>query len=188
VLLKKQRLEGGRDVAILATGPGPARFFALKAGATDAAVLNEQAALMAQEAGYRQLFSFTKGEDFVEVQGSIVLRESLLQSDPVLVEKFTRATLKGLLYLKDNRAGSIAVHARVLKVNDAMATRVYELARPSTTADGTVSEEVQKKSIDQIVERISDLKEPPATKKVFDFSLTRKIYKELQTTGWKPTP
>jgi NitT/TauT family transport system substrate-binding protein len=188
VLLKKQGLEGGRDVAILATGPGPARFFALKAGATDAAVLNEQAALMAQEAGYRQLFSFTKGEDFVEVQGSIVLRESLLQSDPVLVEKFTRATLKGLLYLKDNPAGSIAVHARVLKVNDAMATRVYELARPSTTADGTVSEEVQKKSIDQIVERISDLKEPPATKKVFDFSLTRKIYKELQTTGWKPTP
>src|SRR5690242_5159550 len=41
ILLKKYNLEGGRDVAILATGPGPARYFALKAGATDAAVLNE---------------------------------------------------------------------------------------------------------------------------------------------------
>jgi NitT/TauT family transport system substrate-binding protein len=185
VLLKKYGLEGGRDVAILSTGPGPARFFALKAGATDAAVLNEQAALMAQEAGLRQLFSFTKGEDFVEVQGSIVLNDSLLESDPVLVQKFIRATLKGSLYLKDNRAGSVAIHARVLKVDEGMANRVYDLARPGITADGTVSEELQRRSIDQIVER-TDIKEPPPPKKVFDFSLTRKIFKELQASGWKP--
>jgi hypothetical protein len=54
---------------LLATGAGPQRFFALKVGATDAAVLNEQAALMAQESGLRELFAFTKGEEFVEVQG-----------------------------------------------------------------------------------------------------------------------
>ncbi|HEY2986678.1 MAG TPA: ABC transporter substrate-binding protein [Candidatus Binatia bacterium] len=185
ILLKKQGLEGGRDVAILATGPGPARFFALKAGATDAAVLNEQAALMAQAEGYRQLFSFTKGEDFVEVQGSIVVQDSLFESDPVFVQKFTRATLKGLLYLKENRSGSIAIHSRVLKIDQPTATRIYDLALPGTTVDGTVSEEVQKKSIDQIVERTPDIKEAPATKKVFDFSLTRKLFKELQASGWK---
>ncbi len=185
ILLKKYNLDGGRDVAILATGPGPARYFALKAGATDAAVLNEQAAQLAQESGFRQLFSFTKGDDFVEVQGSIVLNDSLMESDPAFVQKFTRATLKGLLYLRDNRAGSVAIHARVLKVDTATANRLYDLARPGTTSDGTVSEEVQKKSIDQIVER-TELKESPPAKKVFDFSLTRKIYKELQASGWKP--
>ena len=63
--------------------------------------------------------------------------------------------------------------------------RLYDLARPGTTIDGTVSEDVQKKSIEQVVER-TDLKEAPATKKVFDFALTRKIYKELQASGWKP--
>jgi NitT/TauT family transport system substrate-binding protein len=185
ILLKKQGLEGGRDVAILATGPGPARFFALKAGATDAAVLNEQAALMAQESGFRQLYSFTKSEEFVEVQGSIVVQDSLFESDPVFVQKFTRATLKGLLYLKENRPGSIAIHSRVLKIDEPTATRIYDLARPGTTVDGTVSEELQKKSIDQIVERSPDIKDPPATKKVFDFSLTRKLFKELQASGWK---
>jgi NitT/TauT family transport system substrate-binding protein len=186
ILLKKQGLDGGRDVAILATGPGPARFFALKAGATDAAVLNEQAALMAQESGFHQLYSFTKGEEFVEVQGSIVVQDSLFESDPVFVQKFTRATLKGLLYLKENRPGSIAIHSRVLKIDEPTATRIYDLARPGTTVDGTVSEELQKKSIDQIVERAPDIKDPPATKKVFDFSLTRKLFKELQASGWKP--
>src|ERR1700746_4029204 len=62
-MLKKHGMDGGRDVVILSTGPGTARFFSLKTGVTDAAVLNEQAALMAQESGLRQLFSFTKGED-----------------------------------------------------------------------------------------------------------------------------
>ena len=183
-MLRKHGLDGNRDVVILSTGPGTARFFSLKTGVTDAAVLNEQAALMAQESGLRQLFSFTKGEDFVEVQGSIVVRDSLLESDPVLVEKFTRATLKGILYLKDNRAGSVAIHARVLKVNETIANRIYDLARPGVTADGTVSEEVQKKSLEQIIDR-TDIKEIPPLKKVFDFSIARKAYAGLQAGGWK---
>ena len=185
-VLKKHGLEGGRDVAILPTGPGTARFFSLKAGATDAAMLNEQAALMAQESGFLQLFSFTKGEEFVEVQGSIVLRDSLMDSDPQLVEKFVRGTLKGGLYLRDNRAGSIAIHARVLKVNEEIATRIYDLARPGMTADGTVSEELQKKAIEHILERV-DVKEMPPLKRVFDFGVTRKVYAELQAKGWKAT-
>jgi NitT/TauT family transport system substrate-binding protein len=185
-LLKKHGLEGGRDVAILPTGPGTARFFSLKAGATDAAMLNEQAALMAQESGFRQLFSFTKGEEFVEVQGSIVLRDSLMDSDPQLVEKFVRATLKGGLYLRDNRAGSIAIHARVLKVSENIAARIYDLARPGVTTDGTVSEEQQKKAIEHIVER-ADVKDMPPLKKVFDFGLTKKLYAELEAKGWKAT-
>src|SRR4029079_14045092 len=152
-MLKKHGLDGSRDAVILSTGPGTARFFALKTGVTDAAVLNEQAALMAQEAGLRQLFSFTKGEDFVEVQGSIVVRDSLMESDPVLVEKFTRATLKGLLYLRDNRPGTVAIHAPALKVNEALASRSYDLARPGATADGAVSEDLQKRAVEQIVER-----------------------------------
>ena len=185
-MLKKHGLDGGRDVVILSTGPGTARFFSLKTGVTDAAVLNEQAALMAQEAGLRQIFSFTKGEDFVEVQGSIVVRDSLLESDPLLVEKFTRATLKGALYLKDNRAGTVAIHARVLKVNETIVNRVYDLARPGVTADGTVSEDIQKKAIEQIVER-TDIKELPPLRKVFDFGLARKAYASLQASGWKAT-
>jgi NitT/TauT family transport system substrate-binding protein len=184
VLLKKHNLDGGRDVAILATGPGPARFFALKAGSTDAAVLNEQAALMAQESGFRQLFSFTKGEEFVEVQGSVVLQESLLESDPVLAQRFVRATLKGLLYLKENRPGSIAVHAKVLKIDEPTAARIYDLARPGTTIDGTVPEELQKKTIEQILDR-TDNKNPPPPSKVFDFRLTRRLYKELSASGWQ---
>ena len=186
-LLKQHNMDGGRDVIIVSTGAGTARFISLKTGITDAAVLNEQAALMAQESGMRQLFAFTSGDEFVEVQGSVVLRDSLVQTDPQLVEKFIRGTLKGGLYLKDNRPGSIKIHSRVLKVNENMAGRIYDLARPGVTTDGTVSEELQKKAIDQILER-TDVKEIPGPSKVFDFGITRKVYAELQAKGWKAAP
>jgi hypothetical protein len=102
------------------------------------------------------------------------------------VEKFTRATLKGALYLKDNRPGSVAIHTRVLKVNETVASRIYDLARPGVTADGTVSEDIQKKAIEQIVQQ-TDIKDPPPPGKVFDFGITRKLYAELQASGWKAT-
>ena len=183
-MLKQHNMDGGRDVVIVSTGAGTARFISLKAGITDAAVLNEQAALMAQESGMRQLFAFTSGDEFVEVQGSVVVRDSLVQTDPQLLEKFIRGTLKGGLYLKDNRAGSIKIHSRVLKVNENMASRIYDLARPGVTTDGTVNEELQKRAIEQILER-TDVKEMPPPGKVFDFGVTKQVYAELQAKGWK---
>jgi hypothetical protein len=73
-----------------------------------------------------------------------------------------------------------------LKVNESVAGRIYDLARPGVTADGTVSEDIQKKAVEQIIER-TDIKELPPLGKVFDFGITRKAYAGLQTSGWKAT-
>ena len=47
-----------------------------------------------KDAGFRELVSFLK-EDFVELQGSILVHERIFQSDPGLVERFVRGTVKG---------------------------------------------------------------------------------------------
>ena len=137
----------------------------------------------AEESGFRELVAFPK-EDLVELHGSIVAREGLLESDPGLVEKFIRGTVKGLLHARDKSVETIAVLARYMKVRENYAAKNYELARLAMTADGTVSEELQKKAIQHVVERVG-LKESPALEKVFNFSLARKIYTELKTKGWK---
>ena len=41
------------------------------------------------------------------------------------------------------------------------------------------------KTIEQILDR-TDNKNPPPPSKVFDFRLTRKLYKELSASGWQP--
>ena len=183
-ILKKHGLDGGRDVAILPVGSGTARFFALQAGTVDAAMLSIPANLMAQDAGFRELVSFID-QEWIELQGTINVTDQLLASDPTLVEKFIRATLKGFIHFRDLRSQTIGILIRFLRVKEDAAAKIYELMRPSLTQDGIVSEEIQRKSLEHVIDRVG-LKEPPRLDKIFDYSLAVKVRNELRAKGWKP--
>ena len=71
------------------------------------------------------------------------MRKSL-QSDPALVEKFVRGTVKGLRYARENKAGTIPILLRYMKLKEDLAGQYYDQVRPIMTADGTVSVELQK--------------------------------------------
>jgi NitT/TauT family transport system substrate-binding protein len=183
-ILKKHGLDGGRDVAIMPVGSGTARFFALQAGTVDAAMLSIPANLMAQDAGFRELVSFID-QEWVELQGTINVTDQLLAADPTLVEKFIRATLKGFIHFRDLRSQTIGILIRFLRIKEDAAAKIYELMRPSLTQDGIVSEEIQRKSLEHVIDRVG-LKEPPRLDKIFDYSMAVKVRNELRTKGWKP--
>jgi NitT/TauT family transport system substrate-binding protein len=183
--LRRNGLEGGRDVLILSLGVMPTIYSGLQAGIVDAAMLSPPFTFRAEENGFREIIAFTK-QELVELQGSILVKEAFLQSDPVTLEKFIRATSKGFLYIKQNRSGTIPILARYLQVNGDLAAKAYDqVVRPALTPDGTLSEELQKKAVEHVLKRL-DVKEPPALSRVFDFSMTRKVVTDLQTKGWKP--
>ena len=183
-LLKKHGLEGGRDVPILPVGAGTARFAALQAGSVDAAMLSIPSNFLAQENGYRELVSFID-QDLVELQGSVLASQALMESDPVLIERFLRATLKGFRYFRENRPGTVQALIRFLRLPEDQVAKIYDLVRPGMTEDGTISEALQRKSLEHIVGRVG-LKEPPPLDKIFDSSIARKVRDELQARGWKP--
>ena len=183
-VLKKHNLEAGRDVTVLAAGAQSSRFAALSGGSIDATILTFPWNFLAAEKGFRELVNFTK-QDIVQFTGCIIVRQALLQSDPLLVEKFTRASQKGLQYALANRAGSIAVLTRSLKVKPDMAAKIYDSARPAMALDGTVGEESQKRVIQDVV-RLMGQKEFPPPDRVFNFSLARKVRTQLDASGWKP--
>lgn len=183
-ILKKHGLDGGRDVVILPVGSGTARFFALQAGTVDAAMLSIPANLMAQDAGFRELVSFID-QEWIELQGTINVTDQLLGSDPTLVEKFIRATLKGFIHFRDLRSQTIGILIRFLRVKEDAAAKIYELMRPSLTQDGIVSEEIQRKSLEHVIDRVG-LKEPPRLDKIFDYSMAVKVRNELRAKGWRP--
>jgi len=169
---------------ILPMGAGTARFQALQAGAVDAAMLSIPSNFMSAEAGYRELVSFID-QEWVELQGSVVSTEHVIASEPALLEKFIRASLKGFRYLRDQRTGTIGILARFMRVRDDMAAKIYDVVRPGITQDGIVSEELQRKATEHVIAR-AGLKEPPRLDKIFDQSMTLKVQKELQLKGWKP--
>jgi ABC-type nitrate/sulfonate/bicarbonate transport system substrate-binding protein len=183
-ILRRNGLEGGRDAVILALGLPATVATALRSGAVDAATVTPPFNFAVKEAGFRELVSFLK-EDFVELQGSILANEKLLQSDPALVEKFVRGTLKGLRYARENRAGTIPILVRYMKIREDLAGQYYDLVRPVMTADGTASVELQKRILDQAVKVLAP-KESPAVEKIFNYSLARRIQLELESAGWKP--
>jgi ABC-type nitrate/sulfonate/bicarbonate transport system substrate-binding protein len=185
--LRRNGLEGGRDVLILSLGVMPTIYSGLQAGIVDAAMLSPPFSFRAEENGFREVIAFTK-QDLVELQGSILVKEAFFQSDPATLEKFIRATSKGFLYIKQNRAGTIPILGRYLQVNADLAAKAYDqVVRPAMTQDGTLNEELQKKAVEHVLKRL-DVKEPPALSRIFDFSLTRKVAADLQTKGWKPGP
>jgi NitT/TauT family transport system substrate-binding protein len=183
-LLKKHGLEGGRDVLILPMGSGTARFHALQAGSVDASMLSIPGNFLAHEAGYRELVSFID-QEWVEFQGSVVTTEQVLASEPALVEKFVRASLKGFRYFRDQRAGTIAILSRFMRVKDDAAAKIYDVIRPGITQDGIVTEELQRKSIEHIVSR-AGVKEPPRLDKIFNQSIALRVRQELHSKDWRP--
>lgn len=184
--LKRHGLDGARDLTILSLGITPTRYAALANGSVDAAILIPPFTFAAAEGGYRELISFIK-EDFVELQGSIILREELLKNEPQLVEKFVRGTLKGLRFARENRAATIPILARNVRTTEDSAAKDYDGARAAMTADGTVDEKMQRTYVDMGVRRLG-VKEIPALERIFDFALTKKVLAELDAKKWKPLP
>lgn len=183
-LLKTHGLEGGKDVVILAAGVDSARYGALTTGAMDAVLLSTPYNFVAEEAGFREIVSFVK-HDWVELQGCIVTREAVLGGNPTLVESVTAATLKGLLYVRNNRSGTIPTIARMMKVKPELAEEIYDLTRPAMTTDGVLNEKLQNKALEHLMKRMV-LKEPPRLERIYDFSVAKKMRTELLTKGWKP--
>lgn len=183
-ILARNGLQMGRDVTIIAASGASTRLGALMSGVVDAAVLPLPSNLSAEEAGFRTLVSFVK-EDWVVLVGSIVVHQDLLKSDPLLVAKFIRGTLKGFFYARENRSGSIPIIVRSIKSNLDVASKSYDQAWPAMTHDGTLNQELQKKAL-ALFATVQEVKEPPRVERVFEFSLVPKIAGELAAAGWKP--
>jgi NitT/TauT family transport system substrate-binding protein len=182
--LRRNGLEPGRDAVILALGLPSTVATALRTGTVDAATVSPPFNFAVKDAGFRELVSFLK-EDFVELQGSILVHERIFQSDPALVEKFVRGTLKGLRYARENRAGTLPILLRYMKLKEDLAGQYYDLVRPIMATDGTVSAELQKRYLDQAVKVLAP-REPPVAERIYNYTLARRIHGELEAAGWKP--
>jgi len=182
--LSKHGLEPGKDYTLLQAGDTAPRLLALQNNFIDATLLPLPWNIIARESGLYEAASMTKG-DIIVPNGAIVAREELLRTDPALVEQFTRATLKGLRFTLERRPETISIITRSIKVKENLAARSYDAARPALTADGTFSDDSQKKAVESAL-RIAGVKEPAPVEKFFNFAVTKKIAAELQAGNWKP--
>ena len=179
-LLKRNGLD--RDITVLGLGVASIRYAALASGSVDASMLTFPYNVVAEEGGFHELVSYPK-EDIIQLSGNIMTRRDFLQINSDVAEKFVRSTIKGLLYVRNNRSGTIPIIARSLKVKESLAAKTYDLALPGMTADGSITPELQEKAVQTFVKKPEDKKS--VVEKVFNYSLARKIFAEVDGSGLK---
>ncbi len=182
-LFRKNGMDENHDAAVLAIGTTATRLGALASGAVDAAMMTFPHNISAAEQGFRELMSFIS-LDIIQLQGAIVTRDALLQADAALVEKFLRATIRGLIYYSTNRNGAVPILARNAKSSEDLAAKVYDLVKPALTPEGILNDDLQKRVMSPLLERVG--RKDMAIGKFFDFTLARKIHAELKVEGWRP--
>jgi len=182
-LIKKSGMDEHRDVAVLAIGTTATRLGALSTGVVDAAMMTFPHNITAAEAGFRELVSFI-ASDIIQLQGAIVTRDALVSADPALAEKFLRATIKGIIYYSTNRSGAVPILARNVQTQESLAAKIYDLAKPALTPEGILNDDLQKRVMAPLLERIN--RRDVAVGRFFDFSLARKLNTEIKAEGWKP--
>jgi ABC-type nitrate/sulfonate/bicarbonate transport system substrate-binding protein len=185
-LLKKRMGDSAKRVTILAVGGGGERLAALVTRSVDAAILSNPFTLMAKQDGYRELFSFIREKEYTDITVGTIAREELIKSNPAVVEKFIRGQVKALLLMQKNREKAVSILSTALKMTKDVVSPAYDELQPALTEDGTIKEDEQKKSLEHLIDRLN-VKQVPPLNKIYDFSITRKVYKELEARGWKPS-
>jgi hypothetical protein len=78
----------------------------------------------------------------------------------------------------------VPILARNAKSSEELAGKIYDLVKPALTPDGILSDDLQKRVMAPLLERIARKDIPIG--KFFDFSLMRKIHAELKAEGSRP--
>jgi len=115
--------------------------------------------------------------------------DDLIKNHPDLVERFVRATRKGMIYTRNNREESIKRFAGYMKAKPEEVGGEYDLLRTLMAVDGTIDAAVEKNEI-TLRGAMMDIPTDklPSSSGVFDFSFAQRVNAELASKGWKPNP
>jgi len=165
-------LDPDKDVKIIVSGESPIRLAAVRAGSIDATAIDVAFAVKAEEEGMRRLLNLS---DIIDLPLSgIGITDKKLQTEREQVKKVVRATLRGTRFMKDNRAGTLALMTDYLHITPAQAGKAYDAAIGSFTDDGYISDKGVLLDMQLTKERLKIAKEIPLSQ-VVDWSLLREI-------------
>ena len=184
LLLRKHGIDAN-SVAYISVGFGATRLAALQAGTIDAAPLGAGDFAQLKQPKGHMLGDTEKEIRFAYV--GLAVSSRLLARQPNLVERFLRSVIKGREYGRRYREQTIPILDKYTQRKREFNEIDYDSTLPVLTAEGWVPDEVIKDDVAVRAELVG-VPAPADSAKFFDYSIVKRIYRELKTTGWKPTP
>lgn len=178
----KYNLDSNKDLTFLALPPGQ-RLAALQTGVVDAGLLSSEERFAALDQGMKEILYL--GKEVKNSWGTIATNDTFIKNKPKLMYGFTRALLKALRLVKQNREVAMDAMMKFSELDRQLAARTYDGMIGTFTSNGVVDEETQKNDLDIVREVLNLTKEVPI-ERAYDFSFARKADRELTQAGWKP--
>ena len=178
----KYGLDANKDLTFLALPPGQ-RLAALQTGAVDAGLLSSEERFAALDQGMKEILYL--GKEVKNSWGTIATNDQFIKGKPKLMHGFTRALLKALRLVKQNREVAMDAMMKFSELDRELAARTYDGMIGTFTTNGVVDEETQKNDLDIVREVLKVTKEVPI-ERAYDFSFAKKADGELTQAGWKP--
>ena len=175
----KYGLDANKDLTFLALPPGQ-RLAALQTGVVDARAIEFRGTLCRPRSRHeRDLVSGQRSEKFL---GHHRDQRPIHQRKPKLMQGFTRALLKALRLVKQNREVAMDAMMKFSELDRELAARTYDGMIGTFTTNGVVDEETQKNDLDIVREVLKVTKEVPI-ERAYDFSFAKKADSELTPSG-----
>lgn len=184
LLLRKHGLDAN-SVAYIPVGFGATRLAALQTGTVDSAPLGAGDFAQLKQPKGHMLGDAEKEIRFAYV--GLAVPSRLLARNPALVERFLRAVVKGREYARRYREPTIPIIGKYTQRKREFNEIDYDTTVPVLTAEGWVGDDVLKEDVAMRAELVN-VPAPADYNKFFDYSLVKKIYRELKAGGWKPAP
>ena len=116
----------------------------------------------------------------------LAVSSRLLARNPTLVERYLRSVIKGREYARRYRAQTIPILGKYTQRKSEFNEVDYDSTVPVLTPEGWVGDNIIKEDVAMRAELVN-VAAPTDYAKFFDYSIVKKIYRELKTTGWQPT-
>jgi len=184
LLLRKHGIDAN-SVVYIPVGFGATRLAALQAGTVDAVPLGAGDFAQLKQPKGHMLGDTEKEIRFAYV--GLAVSSRLLTRQPHLVERFLRSVIKGREYARRYREQTIPILGKYTQRKREFNEFDYDSTLPVLTAEGWVADDILKEDVAMRAELVG-VPTPADYGKFFDYSIAKKIYRELKTAGWKPTP
>jgi NitT/TauT family transport system substrate-binding protein len=184
LVLKKHGIPAS-SVLFITVGKNEMRFVAFKAGSVDATPFTPKEMVMWGYSTGHVLADMAK--EVQMVGNGVAVSNKLLSENPLLVERFLRAVVKGREYARRYKEQTLGMVAKFDPTPREAIASEYDTNVSVMTEEGWVSDEVLKEEVATRAELIK-LAQPPDVSKLYDYSIVRKIYAELKARGWSPAP
>jgi ABC-type nitrate/sulfonate/bicarbonate transport system substrate-binding protein len=184
LLLRKHGIDAN-SVVYIPVGFGATRLAALQTGVVDAVPLGAGDFAQLKQPKGHMLGDTEKEIRFAYV--GLAVSSRLLARQPNLVERFLRGVIKGREYARRYREQTIPILGKYTQRQREFNEIDYDSTLPVLTLEGWVGDDILKEDVAMRAE-LAGVPAPADYTKFFDYSIAKKIYREIKTAGWKPTP